>query len=116
MTTYQIALFSHGADSLVPILRSTVARRVNDLGINCSHITFLDDGTLESRDIKAPLVGAYLSLAQNPPTLKSVADLVIAGTMIVPVVPDLKSFSSYVFAEIRKINGMELRSEDPDLE
>jgi hypothetical protein len=116
MTHYQIALFSNGADSLLATLRATITRRITELGIDSSHIAFLDDSTLASRDPKAPIVGAYLSPAPSPPTLRSVADLFSAGTMIVPAVPDLYYLSSYVFDEIRKINGIAFSPDDPGLE
>ena len=36
--------------------------------------------------------------------------------MIVPVVPDLAAFNSYVFKEIQGVNGIALSSSDPEHE
>ena len=117
MTTYQITLFSNGADHLVTTLRSTILRRTGELGIDSSHLTFLNESTVSARDMKAPLVGAYLSLTPNPSRLDSVADVVTDGNMIVPVVPDISSFSTYVFDALLRINGMALNlHDDPDME
>ena len=116
-TSYQIALFSHGADAMLPTLRGTILRRLGELGVKENHVTFLNESTVLSRDVKAPIVAAYLSLERSPPTLASVGDLIAQGIMVVPVVPDLNEFSSYTFDEIRKINGMPFsREEDPELE
>jgi hypothetical protein len=42
-------------------------------------------------------------------------ELVKNGSMVVPVVKDLKHFSSFVFDELRGINGMDFRSDDPQM-
>lgn len=106
MTQYQIALFSHRADDEVRVLRSTLLRRIAELGIDSAHISFLDESTLAARDPKAPLVAAYISLESAPPTPKSIVDLLLSGTMVVPVVPDLAKFTSFVFPELCSITGL----------
>jgi hypothetical protein len=45
-----------------------------------------------------------------------VIELLRSGTLVVPVVNNLSRFESFVFEELRGINGMELRSDDPKLE
>ena len=116
MTKYQIALFSHGADDEVRVLRSTLVRRINELGVDSAHVSFLDESTLGMRDPKAPLVGAYISIVTAPRTLAPVVDLLLAGTMIVPVVPNLEEFTSFVFPEMCSINGIALTGDDPEHE
>lgn len=115
-TKYQIALFSEEADTQIAVLRDTVLRKTADLGIDPSHFVFLGEHDVASCDIKAPIVGAYLSLKEDPPSRSAIADLVARGVMIVPVVADLTRFSSYVFEELRPINGMAFEAEDPGLE
>jgi hypothetical protein len=53
---------------------------------------------------------------ENPTSRSSVVDLLRNGVMVVPAVKDLSRFNSFVFEELRGINGMALRSDDPNLE
>jgi hypothetical protein len=116
VTNYQIAIFSNGADDLASTLRNTITTKLEELGVERSLVSFLDDKSAVSRDPKAPTVGAFLSIVENPTSRSAVVDLLRNGVMVVPVVKDLSHFNSFVFEELRGINGMTLRSDDPNLE
>jgi len=116
VTQYQVAIFSNGADDLASTLRSTITTKLGELGVERSLVSFLDDKSVVSRDAKAPTVGAFLSVMENPTSRSSVVDLLRNGVMVVPAVKDLSRFNSFVFEELRGINGMALRSDDPNLE
>ena len=115
MTKYQIALFSNGADGRIPILRDTLSSRLQELGIKADAFSFLDETEIDTRDRKAPTVAAFLSESPRPATHRGIVELVKNGSMVVPVVKDLKHFSSFVFDELRGINGMDFRSDDPQM-
>src|ERR1700730_2841653 len=109
MTKYQIALLSNGADGRIPTLRDTLSLRFQELGIKADAFSFLDEAEIETRDRKAPTVAAFLSESPSPATRRGIVELAKSGSMVVPVVKDLKQFNSFVFDELRGINGMEFR-------
>jgi hypothetical protein len=51
-------------------------------------LSFLDEVTVASRDPKAPTVGAFLSVSENPARVASIVDLVNSGIMVLPAVKD----------------------------
>jgi hypothetical protein len=116
VTSYQIFLSATGADSRLKTLHKTILLRLQDLGVEASAVSFLNEETVPSRDPKAPTVGTFLSTTKNPTSRKSIVELVRSGLMIVPVVENLGEFNDFVFDELREINGMEFRSDDPDME
>jgi hypothetical protein len=115
MTKYQIALFSNGAEGRLATLRDTLSSQLRELGINADAVSFLDEAEIDTRDRKAPTVATFLSESPNPATRGSIVELVKSDSMVVPVVKDLKHFSSFVFDELRGINGMEFRPDDPQM-
>ena len=116
MTSYQLLLSSNGADHRVAILRETIRAKLKELGIDPGAVAFFDDNSISSRDSKAPIVGAFLSSTKNPASRPVIANLVQDGFMVVPVVDNLANFSDFVFDELRGINGMGFRTDDPDME
>ena len=115
MTKYQIALFSNGADRRIPMLRDTLSSRLGELGVKADAFSFLDEAEIATSDRKAPTVAAFLSESPNPATRSGIVELVKSGSMVVPVVKDLNQFNSFVFDELRGINGMEFRDDDPQM-
>ena len=117
MSLYQIAIFADGADSYAATLRATIQRRVSDLGIPSGMLSFLDEASVSTRDRKSPTVGAFFGLAPHPaPASSSLSDLIKDAALVVPIVPALDRFTEFVPADLRPINGMALRPEDPGLE
>jgi hypothetical protein len=118
MSPYQIAIFATGpVTPHADILRTTIQKRFDELGIPPAHLTFLDESAVATRDRKAPTVGVYFGFTGSPSTATpALSDLLGDATMIVPVVPDLTRFSEFVPAELKFLNGMTLRSEDPGLD
>lgn len=117
MSLYQIAIFSDGADSYAATLRATIQRSVSDLGIPSGMLSFLDVASVSTRDRKSPTVGAFFGLAPHPaPAPSTLSDLIKDAALVVPIVPALDRFTEFVPADLRPINGMALRSEDPGLE
>ena len=116
MTSYQILLSANGAEKRIDVLRDTIQTKLKELGIDVSAVTFFDDGSISSRDHKAPTVGAFLSLTKNPPARTGIIELLQDGLMIVPVVDNLANFNDFVFDELRGINGMDFGANDPNME
>ena len=116
MSSYQIAVFSDGAEPHAETLRNTIRRNFNELGIPLALLAFLDDKMVAARDRKAPIVGVYFGLTRNPsPASPGLSDLLKEARMVVPVVPRLTEFSQFVPEDLRVLNGMGLRPEDHDL-
>lgn len=113
---YQIAIFVNGGQELADALKRTVLLRVRELGCESEFISFLDESTITSRDLKAPLVAAYISTVESPARNQQIAALLAEGVLVIPAVPDLKRYSAFVFEELQVINGLELREDDPSLE
>ncbi len=116
MTNYQVAIFANGSDVVASTLQETLLKRLEDLGIDKHQVSFLDSLTVQSRDFKAPVVGVFLGLAENPIRDVELAKLVHDGVLVVPVIKDLSKFNSFVFDELRGLNGIETRPDDPNLE
>jgi hypothetical protein len=116
VSKYQIFLSANWADSYIQILQKTVVLRFKELGISADAIAFFDDSTVSSRDRKSPSVGAFLSTKANPSSRASITEFVRDGFMVVPVVENLGNFNSFVPDELRGINGMEFRGDDPNME
>ncbi len=117
MSLYQIAIFADGADSYAATLRATVQQSFAALGISLRMLSFLDAATVSARDPKSPIVSVYFGLAPHPaPASPALSSLIQDATMVVPVVPTLNRFTEFVPDDLRPINGMALRPEDPNLE
>jgi hypothetical protein len=116
VTNYQVAIFANGSDVVASTLQETLLKRLEDLGIDKHQVSFLDSLTVQSRDFKAPVVGVFLGLAENPIRDVELAKLVHDGVLVVPVIKDLSKFNSFVFDELRGLNGIETRPDDPNLE
>ena len=117
MSLYQIAIFADGADSYAATLRATVQRNFSELGISSAMLSFLDEASVSGRDPKSPIVSVYFGLAPHPaPASAALSSLINDAVMVVPVVPTLDRFTEFVPDDLRPINGMALRPEDPDLE
>jgi hypothetical protein len=116
MTKYQIAIFSTSDEPLVEILKDTIRIRINELGIESDFLTFLDDSNFASFDPKAPTVGVFMALTENPVASESLQSLIRAGIMVVPVVRSLNDVNSHVVVELHGINALQLSAEDPRLE
>jgi hypothetical protein len=117
VNTYQIAIFADGADSYAATLRATIQRSISSLGISSRMLSFLDESSVSTRDIKSPIVSVYFGLTPHPaPAAQALSALIRDAALVVPVVPKLDRFTEFVPDDLRPINGMELRPEDPDLE
>lgn len=117
MSVYQIAIFADGADSYAATLRATIQRSLSDLGIPSRMLSFLNEASVSARDRKSPTVGVFFGLTPHPaPAPAALSDLIRDATLVVPIVPALDRFTEFVPIDLRPINGMVLRSEDPGLE
>jgi hypothetical protein len=116
ITSYQIVLFSSGADSLVETLKRTVENKFLDLGIERGLLAFFDDSNFGSVDPAAPTVAVFIGLKENPVAPESLRSLVRGDTLVIPVIDSLAGVESHVVEELRGINVMRLSPEDPNLE
>ena len=117
MSLYQIAIFAEGADSYAATLRATIQRSISDLGVPAGMLVFLNEASVPTRDRKSPTVGAFFGLAPHPaPAPAALSDLIRDAALVVPIVPDLDRFTDFVPIDLRPVNGMALRPEDPGLE
>lgn len=120
MSVYQIAIFADGADSYAATLRATIQRNVADLGIPAGMLSFLDEGSVATRDRKSPTVGVFFGLTSHPAANPRLSDLVNDAALVLPVVPTLDRFTEFVPDVLRPINVQvchhrELRAFGPPL-
>jgi len=114
MSLYQIAIFADGADSYAATLRATIQRSIAELGVAPGMLSFLDEASVAARDRKSPTVGVFFGLTPHPaPAAAALSDLIKDASLVVPVVPALDRFTEFVPDDLRPINGMALRSDDP---
>jgi hypothetical protein len=117
MSLYQIAVFANGSDSHAATLRATIDRSFSALGIPSRMLSFLDEASVSARDHKSPVVSVYFGLTPHPAAASpALSNLIKDAALVVPVVPTLDRFSEFVPDDLRPINGMALRPEDPELE
>src|SRR5579864_2062756 len=117
MSLYQIAVFANGSAPHADTLRATIEQSFSDLGIPSRMLSFLDEASVAARDYKSPVVSVYFALTPHPaPAMPALSNLIKDAALVVPVVPTLDRFSDFVPDELRPINGIALRPEDPKLE
>lgn len=114
MTKYQIALLgSSNATDKIETLKNTLKELTAELGVSSNCISFLEESDIQTRDRKAPTVGAYFGLEKNPVISNGLKDLVNSAVMVVPVVNDLGHFTEYMPEHLRPLNGAQVNQKDP---
>lgn len=115
MRQYQIVVFGDdGAEA--SNFREQLAAQFNELQIDHRLLRFATGSDVATLDPRAPMVGVYFALSpsrhvSDPNLTRMLAD----GHTVVPVVRDLKEFSTFVPTALGAINGFEISSSDPDL-
>jgi len=117
-TLYQVAILGPKSSTKTPHFKGALKARCERAGFDFATISILEGRSVSAHDRKLPISAIYFGDRSAPPTLadiENIKTLQTLSTFILPVVPDLKSFTSSVPEQLKPINGMELRS-DTDME
>jgi TIR domain-containing protein len=114
---YQILVFGPAALAHAPRLRRTMCADARSLGLGARHLHFLRADQYSSHDDRWPLVAVYFGERGRVRSAEEAlaTQLRRDGVFVLPAVPTLVAFAAQVPAELRAINGLRLRAEDPDL-
>lgn len=117
---YQVVLLQPepadpAASEVQAVLRATIERRVDDLGLDhATHITFLEASTVRNLDPRGPATAVYFGF--TPADLQTIAaiDYLSARSIaILPLVPHIEGYTSQVPLQLKPINGVEAKTSDP---
>jgi hypothetical protein len=115
---YNVAFLGPGAAAYRDALQRTLAKRVAELGDDlASLVAFLDGRQALRREPTTPIVAVYFGhLSAAPSDVDVLRDLRAAAIVIIPVVADLKQYTSHTPSELHTINGYSPPAEDADLD
>lgn len=115
---YQVVLLDPAATGQAETLQATLRVRLTELGIDvAAAVAFLTDtASARARDRRAPTAAVYFGgpgVAADPATEELLGELVRDAVLVVPVVPDLRSYADSVPGVLHPINGMGPAAGDP---
>jgi hypothetical protein len=115
---YQIVILDPGATGRADRLRTTLQRRLGDLGIDLSSaVSFLDSASFGQHEPKSPIAGVYFGGPdRNPADTATVEQLLAMPAVVIPVVETTQGYENLVPERLRPVNGFAPRPEDSELE
>ncbi len=112
-TKYQIIIIG-AKNPLIKEIRKVFFRHINELGLKDKAILIIREGNFY-KEYKANAPGFCLYFGNDNETFKNVDLLKLLienGTLILPIVSDLRRFTNNVPSVLHHINGFQLSSED----
>lgn len=98
-------------------LRETLDRRFQDLGYKSDDFSVLCGDEVLNRERRAPFAAIYFGHDGAPSEdTRLVVDVLKDSAVLLPIVDDIKRFSSCVPSELRHINGVQVDPSDPGFE
>ena len=97
----------------------TLRRRVTDLGLSATHDVELaeDPDVVRIDTARAPTASVFFGAVSRPSAIDDAATtLRLRGVFVLPVVPDVWQYNSYVPASLSGINGLAANPADPQME
>jgi TIR domain len=114
---YQVVIIDTTANGNASALEATVRGRVADLNVPDDALRFLSPANISELNAKAPKVGVFFGGGPITDRAERAIELLLGlATVVVPVVPSLRQFTSEVPPVLHSINGMELDPADSQLE
>jgi len=111
---YQVIILGPGEPAHAVALRVGIQKRVAELGDDVSALlVFLGPSTLLDAVATGPLVAVFLG-GDTTTDAAGAADLVARSVPVLPVVADIRRFSSLTPPALRPVNGMEVDWNAPD--
>lgn len=110
-TKYQI-LFLGQINGFRKQIEQLFLKRLTELGLRKSNISIFDAAGFSKYKSNAPSVCIYFGDTSKSKDLHSITTLLNDACLIIPVVQDIKGFSSQVPDAIRPINGFELNNDN----
>ena len=118
MSFYQIGILGNPQDAHQAALRESIQEMIQPFGLSVgAGLDLLDPAACLTREPKAAFAAVYFGGASSEPdSLEALSDLVHGNHPVIPVVEDLKTFSSNVPPILRSANGIALGAAGPNLE
>lgn len=118
MAQYQIVVLDPEKSDRGKRLRDTLRTRLNELGVPIDEaVAFLDETTVNRRDLRAPIVGVYFGSGKTSLPLERAAnELVSSSSVVIPAVEDLARLRQLVPKSLHEINGLKLEAADRGFE
>lgn len=119
MAAYQVLAFGGSRDGRTTVLFETLQRRVTDLGLSpATDLLLAADPDIKPIDTsRTPTAAIFFGGLTRPPDCDAAAsDLRTRGVFVLPVVPDVASYNSYVPTALSGINGVAMNPQDPAME
>jgi hypothetical protein len=116
---YQVIALGGSRDRKAATLFSTLKRRVDDLGLSSNeHVVFIEDPSVSTIDTgKAPTAAVFFGGVSRTTGIDDAATLLRdRGVFVLPVVPDIKRYNTFVPPSLSGINGIEQNAGDPAME
>lgn len=116
---YQVFVFGGSQDGRTAALFETLRLRMTDLGLSStSDVTFAEDPDVAHFDTaRTPTASVFFGSATRPSRIdNSVTELRNRGVFVLPVVPDVAKYNSYVPSSLSGINGVPISPGDPRME
>jgi TIR domain-containing protein len=92
--------------AIVSSIRTVAARFLSDLGLGSEDLAIIENGGVDALDPALPAVLVYVSDTAGAVATPTLLRALSLSLLILPVVPSLRQFSSWVPAELRPINGL----------
>jgi hypothetical protein len=118
MSFYQIGILGTPQDDYQVALRTSIQNMIQPFGLSIgAGLDILDPTACLTREPKAAFAAVYFGGAfSEPDSLEALTALVHGNHPVIPVVEDLKTFSSNVPPILRSANGMARGAAGPNLE
>lgn len=118
MSFYQIGILGNPQDIHRLALRESIQEMIQPFGLSlAAGLDLLDPAACLTRETKAAFAAVYFGgVPPDRDLLDALADLVRGNRPVIPVVEDLRTFSSNVPPILGSANGMALRTAGPKLE
>ena len=114
-TSYQLVILGPGAAATGPRLEADVRARLREIGDHLEeNLRVLDGAEIDSLARTMPAVAVYFG-GDLPRDEDAVGKLTRHSVPILPVVDELKGYTSKTPAALHGVNGMEIGAGEPDL-
>jgi hypothetical protein len=114
VSIFQVGILGFPRPEQIAAFRETLLNLLADHGIASLVSIATPDESFDPRNDFAS-VAVYFGVPGMAGDDASISRLMNDGTAVVPVVPDLKSYSRSVPSSLRPVNGLELSSADPKM-
>lgn len=116
---YQVLALGGSHNGRTAVLFETLRRRINDLGLSSvDDVELAADPDVDRIDTaRSPTASVFFGDLSRPSGIDNAATTLRSrGVFVLPVVPDVTQYNSYVPTSLSGINGLAANPGDPNLE